>query len=106
MTHSSKQTPLDEALPGMVLADDLLDSQGHILLPQGTKLTEAIFVSMRRYDIETLPILTEELSVVEEAAEIERHLQRLPILFRKNCDDKASLLLQQYVSKFRMGAAT
>lgn len=104
MTPRSKQFPLAAALPGMVLADDLRDAWGNILLPQGAKLTEATLTSLRRYSIEALPILSEELSADEEAAEMERHQQRLMILFRKNTSDKASLLLQQYVSNFRLGA--
>ena len=52
MTSRSEQLELDKVSAGMVLSDDLLDSQGQILLPQGTSLTEATLASLRRHDVE------------------------------------------------------
>ena len=51
----------------MVLADDLRDGWGNILLPQGTKLTELTLESLKRYDINELAILSEELAVSSAA---------------------------------------
>lgn len=104
MTSRSKQLALDEVTPGMVLSDDLLDSHGQILLPQGVMLSDATLTSLRRHDVETLPILCGALSEAEITAELERHKQRLAVLFRKHDDDEASALLLQYVTHFRMGA--
>lgn len=103
MTSRSTLLPLSEVTPGMVLSDDLRDSWGNILLPQGSKLTEVTLESLHRYEIDALPILSEELSEAEEAAELARQQQRVAILFRKSTEDKASDLLLQIVRKFREG---
>ncbi|MGZ3158940.1 MAG: hypothetical protein ACXU7D_10035 [Burkholderiaceae bacterium] len=103
MTSRSTQLPLTQLTPGMVLSDDLRDSWGNILLPQGTKLTEVTLESLKRYKINTLPILSEELSEAEEAAKLEHQQRRLSILFRKSTEDKATHLLMQFMQKFRQG---
>jgi len=38
MAARYKQIRLEEAQPGMVLSDDLLDTKGNVLLPQGAVL--------------------------------------------------------------------
>ncbi|MGZ3237533.1 MAG: hypothetical protein ACXU8A_09190 [Burkholderiaceae bacterium] len=103
MTNRSMQLPLSELTPGMVLSDDLRDSWGNILLPQGTKLTEVTLESLKRYEISTLPILSEELSEAEETAKLEHQQQRIGILFRKSAEDKATHSLMQFMHKFRQG---
>lgn len=103
MTNRSVQLPLSELAPGMVLSDDLRDSWGNILLPQGSKLTEVTLEALKRYEIATLPILSEELSEAEQVARLEHQLQRLGVLFRKSADDKAAHLLMQNIRNFRQG---
>ena len=103
MTSRSQQLELDKVSAGMVLSDDLLDSQGQILLPQGTSLTEATLASLRRHDVEILPILCEVLSDDDAAAERERYMKRIAILFRKHADDDATALMLHYVTHFRLG---
>jgi hypothetical protein len=88
----------------MVLSDDLLDSQGKVLLPQGTTLTEPTLASLRRHDVEILPILCEALSDDDAAAEREHYKHRIEILFRKHAADEATALMLQYVTNFRLGA--
>lgn len=104
MASRSKQLGLDAVTPGMVLSDDLLDSHGQVLLPQGATLTEATLASLRRHAIDALPILCEPLSEAEVAAEQDRHQQRLTRLFRKHTNDEATALLLEYVTRFRLGA--
>ena len=102
MTKRSKQIALDEARPGMVLAEDLLTPRGKVILPAGAALTEAIVQSLHRYDIETLAVaMSGEMAAAEEAAELARHMERIARLFRKNQADKASAQLQQCVTLFR-----
>lgn len=103
MTSRSQQLELDKVSAGMVLSDDLLDSQGKILLPQGTTLTDATLASLHRHNVEILPILCEALSEDDAAAEHERYLARLAVLFRKHADDEATALMLQYVTNFRLG---
>lgn len=109
MTASYQHMPLAQVEPGMVLSDELLDVQGHILLPQGTVLTEAMIALMPRHGIAVLPIAVPEEPTAEEvAATREQHLQRLAHLFRKNDPDSdqdwATALLRRFVTDFRLGA--
>ncbi len=108
MTASFQHLPLTEVEPGMVLSDELLDVQGHVLLPQGTTLTQAMIAAMPRHGIAMLPIAIPEAPSEEEVAAVrERHLERLDRLFRKNdpdCDqDWATGLLRRFVTDYRLG---
>ena len=110
MTDCYKQLALDQTQPGMILSDDLLDRQGNVLLPRGVALSESTLASLKRHGIETLPIECAPLSVVDQEAELERHRQRLAILFRTpqnavEAPSDAMRTLQQYVTRFRLGDA-
>jgi hypothetical protein len=110
MTASYHQLPLAQVLPGMVLSDELLDVQGHVLLPQGTVLTEAMLALMPRHGIEVLPVVSETAASDDELqATLQHQDQRIAHLFRKNDPDSdsdwATGLLRRFVSDFRLGAA-
>jgi len=107
MTSNYHQLTLAEVRPGMVLSDVLLDVQGHVLLPQGTALTEAMLALMPRHGIAVLPILKEEVSPEAVQATLEHHEARIARLFRKNDPDSdsdwATALLRRFVTDFRLG---
>lgn len=109
MTASYQHLPLAQVEPGMVLSDELLDVQGHVLLPQGTVLTPAMIALMPRHGIAMLPIaVPDEPSDEEVAASQARHLERLDHLFRKNDPDSdqdwATALLRRFVTDYRLGS--
>lgn len=107
MTGNYHQLTLAEVRPGMVLSDVLLDVQGHVLLPQGTVLTEAMLALMPRHGIAVLPILKDEVSPEMAQAALSHHEARIARLFRKNDADSdsdwATALLRRFVSDFRLG---
>ncbi|OEZ55113.1 MULTISPECIES: hypothetical protein [unclassified Duganella] len=107
MAGNYHQLTLAEVRPGMVLSDVLLDVQGHVLLPQGTVLTEAMLALMPRHGIAVLPILKDEVSPEVAQAALSRHEARIARLFRKNDADSdsdwATALLRRFVSDFRLG---
>lgn len=110
MTASYHQLALAQVQPGMILSDELLDMQGHVLLPQGTVLTEAMLALMPRHGIEVLPIASETAASDDEVqARLQHHDERIAHLFRKNDTeddgDWATTLLRRFVSDFRLGAA-
>ncbi|CAN7561340.1 hypothetical protein LJR289_003958 [Pseudoduganella sp. LjRoot289] len=110
MTASYHHVPLAQVQAGMILSDELLDMQGHVLLPHGTVLTEAMIALMPRHGIAVLPIaLSEQPSAAEQAAGHEQHLERIDHLFRKNDPDSdedwATALLRRFVTDFRLGLA-
>jgi len=104
MGRRSYQITLDEAIPGMILADDLLDQHGKVLLPAGSTLTETSLVSLGRRGVDMLPILREESTEPDNEADLEKHRRRLGVLFRKHTeDDMATEILRQFVTNFRLG---
>ena len=86
---------LEDAAPGMILADALQDETGQMLLPKGSELTESVLRSLGRRGIETLSILIPE--AVDESALIARReaaRQRLQHLFRQAVDPTSQGLLR------------
>ena len=100
---------LAQVQPGMVLADDLLDAAGHLLLPRGTTLTAAMLASMPRHHIPALPILIPDAPAGGNpaAGAPQAARQRLAQLFRKNepGSDPATSALRHYVELYRLGSA-
>ncbi|MFA9217392.1 MAG: hypothetical protein ACEQSK_09825 [Sphingomonadaceae bacterium] len=110
MPASYQQLPLAQVQPGMVLSDELLDVQGHVLLPQGTVLTEAMLTLMPRHGIQMLPIASTAAASDEELqATLQYHHERIAHLFRKNDSDDdsdwATTLLRRFVTDFRVATA-
>lgn len=107
MTGNYQQLTLAAVRPGMVLSDVLLDVQGHVLLPQGTVLTEAMLALMPRHGIAVLPIVRDEVTPEAEAAKLEHHQARIARLFRKNDPDSdsdwATATLRRFIADFRLG---
>ncbi|AKU23944.1 hypothetical protein MJ904_02290 [Massilia sp. MB5] len=107
MTASYQHLALADVQPGMILSDELLDVQGHVLLPQGTVLTEAMIALMPRHGIATLPIRLDGPSAAEEAASRQHHEARLNHLFRRHDPDApqdwARGVLRRFVADFRLG---
>lgn len=98
-----QQMALEDVTPGMVLADNLLDAQGQILLPKGAELSEQMLESLRRHDIASLRIFMGELSEEESAAQRAYQQARVTCLFRNSDDKDANGLLHRYIRKFRLG---
>ncbi len=97
---------IDDAEPGMTLADVLKDAGGGTLLPSGAELTESMLTSLRRRGIEQVAVVDDKVSEEELAAERERAEQRLAQLFRKCADRNASIALRESILHYRMGEAT
>jgi hypothetical protein len=89
----------------MVLADDLMDKLGHVLLPAGTALTEGMLKSLGHHDIHQLSILIDEVPGDEQERTLEhqKKIERLEHLFRKKPDDTPTSNLYAYLQKYRAG---
>ena len=107
MTRSYKLVMIESAVPGMVLSDNLLDRHGKVLLPEGTALTDKMLESLKRHDMEMIPVFVEALT--EEEREMRRQVRqaRLERLFRKrdydDSEEKANSVLLEYLQRFRQG---
>lgn len=94
---------LEQARAGMLLAADLTDANGTVLLPCGAALSEANLNSLRRRGIEHCLVAQAEPQE-DEAARTQRHAlaqQRLARLFRHSADIEASPLLLQLLATHR-----
>lgn len=103
MSTIHKQLALAEVEPGMVLSDDLLDQQGHTLLPKGVTLTEQTIASLQRHHVDSLRIVAGERTEEEEEQQRVHFRMRIERLFRRIDHSQANGLLYDYISNFRLG---
>lgn len=103
MTIIHKQLALDEAQPGMVLSDNVLDAQGQVLLSQGVALTEQTIAALARHDITLVRIEMGEMTAEEEAIQRAYFAERIERLFRNQDDSPATATLHRYIRKYRLG---
>ncbi|MBI3284554.1 MAG: hypothetical protein HYZ65_06840 [Burkholderiales bacterium] len=96
--------PLSKVAVGMVLADDLLDKLGHVLLPAGTTLSEHMLRSIAQHDIRQLSVEADGPSQAEQDEEKQRQLVRLEQLFRQPPYDEPTATLLAYLRTYRLGA--
>jgi hypothetical protein len=105
MSKRNHYLPIQTVTPGMVLADELLDKVGHVLLPAGTALTVSMLEHMAHHDIHFLSILSDvEENEAELAAEnelLQKKFERVDYLFRHNRDQPPASLLYAYIKKYR-----
>lgn len=97
-----KQVAIDDAGAGMVLAAEVRDGQGNVLLAEGAALTDALLAALRRRGVESVRIEGDEVSEEQLAAERERIAARLAHLFRKPHGGAADTLLREQISAWRM----
>ncbi len=96
---------LHKVAAGMVLADNLLDKLGHVLLPAGISLTETMLKSIAQHQITQLSIAIDDSIEAEHDIANERQLKldRLAILFRQAPYDRPTSTLLTYMQKYRSG---
>lgn len=103
MSVERKLIPVAEAEAGMVLADELLDDRGMMLLGRGVELNDAMIASLKRKQIEMVSITSGNAPPPPDPHVIG---QRLAYLFRRHGDlgsNGAGLALLQLVEQYRMG---
>ncbi|NHZ42042.1 hypothetical protein [Massilia aquatica] len=111
MSTIEESIGIDEASEGMVLACDLRDAGGAVLLPAGATLGAASLASLRRRGIERLQVVgaldsaDAALDAAALQAERERQCARLQHLFRRclngaagNAGGASALLLERLLA--------
>lgn len=99
-----KQLDIDEATPGMTLAEDALNPRGKMVMPQGAVLTEASIDGLRRHDVTQLSVaLPDEEAAKQAEAERQQQLQRIAHLFRHCDENQPAAQLRQYLTRYRQG---
>ncbi|GGC85593.1 hypothetical protein GCM10011396_36150 [Undibacterium terreum] len=89
----------------MTLADDLLDKQGHVLLPAGVTLTAGMLKSLAQHSVQQLSIAQEGMSEQEQTVDYQKKLDRLAILFRQGPYEGPTGTLQEYIYNYRRAEA-
>ncbi|MCH8622987.1 hypothetical protein [Undibacterium sp. TS12] len=97
--------PLSKVTVGTVLAEDLLDKVGHVLLPAGVTLTERMLQAIAQHDIHQLSIEDTEISAQEEEADLRNKLARIETIFRHAGETEPANLLKSYVLHYRQGVS-
>lgn len=106
MTTLDHTIGIDDVVEGMVLAHDLRDAGGAVLLPAGAILSAASLSSLRRRGIERLPVVPVAAAPdpAALAAERERQVKRLASLFRHSASCGATGRLLDQMVIYRNGA--
>ncbi|MBC3831103.1 hypothetical protein H8K33_06270 [Undibacterium amnicola] len=115
MNKKHRYVELSKISVGAILAEDLLDKQGHVLLPAGTALSAAMLKAMAHHEIHHLPLLNtdeEETQTTEnpvDSAAQEQRLDRLHHIFRhitnETAPESATAILKNYLESYRRGDA-
>jgi len=94
---------LSDAEAGMVLAVDLCDAGGAVLLPAGTALSASSLKSLERRGVEQVSIVADEAPETDAQKEAERLRQvaRLERLFRHSAGVGATGQLLGYLMRYR-----
>ncbi|HAT31875.1 MAG TPA: hypothetical protein DCW29_13770 [Janthinobacterium sp.] len=123
---SARLIPLEQASAGMVLAADLRDADGAVLLPAGATLSVASLASLRRRGIaacsvrddvaapaqasaapvDASPVDAAALDATTMDAAVDAAQARLAQLFRRSAEVEATPLLLRLLSLHRGVAAT
>ena len=103
MSTHSQYLPLSKVKAGMVLADDLLDKRGHVLLPAGLSLSEATLHAIAAHDIHQLHVESSPMSSADSAALQAHQLARLDLIFRQHPYTYPNSELERLLRLYRSG---
>lgn len=93
---------LDQACAGMVIAIDVTDAQGRVLLPRGAVLRDTLLASLRRHDITLLTIVPQtQAGGADSRTAVLR--ERVEWLFRKRGSSPLMRRLERAVLDYRAG---
>lgn len=111
MNPSKRTIPLDQAGPGMVLAE-AVSQNGSVLLPAGTELAASHLASLSRRDVTEICIVAPPSAEDAARDEAARQAQREAVtrevqhLFRKSEQDAATQALIATVLDYRLEKAS
>jgi hypothetical protein len=104
---SATRIDIEQAEAGMVLARDLKDATGAVLLLAGASLSEGNLASLRRRGVAACVVLLDsaddggrEADAAAAAAERARRLQRLAHLFRHSAGEQATPQLLRLLNDY------
>ena len=94
---------LDEVRSGMTLAEPVVDTNGQMLVPAGTVLTESLLAGLQRRGVSVLTVEQEiEEDMVEREARRLRLAEHLDRVFRKAGEGRATREIHAAVLAYRL----
>jgi hypothetical protein len=91
-----KRIPIDQAKPGMILAEDVVRKDGLLLAGRGSSVTPALIRALERMDLDSLPVDDgQALTPEEQAQKIEKARDDLDARFSRVMDDPILAALHQ-----------
>lgn len=110
MSNSSQTAstiPLDQAVPGMVLAAEVRHKNGSVLLKSGITLSESHIASLQQRDVAEIAIVPVQAAGETLSPEKRRELQRalkleVERMFRRAGTDATTQALMRTVLEYRM----
>jgi len=86
----------------MILAEEICNKQGNVLLPKGSELTIPLILSLKKHGINHAVISVEDSRTDEEtAAELANMKIWLALLFRNSGESPELALLHELIVKYR-----
>lgn len=101
MDEAIERIRLDQACAGMVIAADVTDAQGRLLLPRGAVLRDTRLASLRRHNIALLTIVPPAQAGGD--SHIAALRERVEWLFRKRGDSPLMRQLERAVLDYQAG---
>ncbi len=102
MDEVTERIRLDQACAGMMIAVDVTDAQGRVLLPRGAVLRATRLASLRRNNITLLTIVPQaQAGGADSRIAVLR--ERVEWLFRKRGDNLLMQQLERVVLEYRLG---
>lgn len=102
-TGEIRELGLDEVMPGTVLAADVHDGEGNLLLHKGAAVTESMLAGLRHRGVATLQVVHEERLSPDQQAERRRQvLERVRYLFRASGDSPVARELERQITAYRL----
>lgn len=99
----TQEVDINDVHAGAVLAADVVDGDGRVLMSAGAALSDAALTSLRRREIVSVTVeLVEELDAAALAARRVRLENQLARLFRHAGEDTETRALQQAVLAYRL----
>lgn len=108
MNKQHRYLSVSELRVGMVLANELLDNLGHVLLPTATILTANMIKAMTHHEIHQLSIVLENANSADEPGKDELNdsilkTERLKRIFRHAPPEEPTTTLMNYIANYRLG---
>jgi len=106
MSDAIRTIPIEQATPGMVLAEDLRQNADNILLPRALILSEKHLTSLRRRGVKEISVIAADTTALYSPAELQamREATKLQVQrqFRHARQDPTTQALYRTVLEYRL----